>query len=225
MMTINTISARWVYENGLKLVIAAQLDPDVVKLTQSDLILEQQLTTGLTQYTFPVLNNQQGPSGTIFNTEVRLNQQDSLIVSSIGFYLCKPTSAVDATFVVQTYPNNQVFTTAGTAAAAETMYNSYMKIVVNNDVVMPLWHLSRHRMVPQTQQTPLITGVENANQYAQIDLATDGRYPNEPNMIFVGSKNTVITINLPAVLAAVETFERGRLHYQGLLAQNSTIIT
>jgi len=222
----STMSARLVYENGTSLVLAAKLDPDVVKLTQSDLILEQTLTTTSNQYTFPVLNNQQGTTGgQIFPTEVRLNQQDSFIVSSLGFFLCNPTGSVlDTTFIANSYPNPQIFT-GGAAAAAETMYNSYMTMVVNKDVILPVWHLSRHRLVPQTQQEPLIAGVENAIPYSQIDLSSDGFYPVEPNLIIIGSKGTVITITMPAALTAVTTFERARLHFRGLLAQNSTIIT
>jgi hypothetical protein len=226
MHIINTVNARLVYERGLQIVEDAKLNPDVVKLTQSDLVLEQQLLANNTNYNFPVLNNQQGnQGGSIFNTEVRLAQQDSFITSAFGFFLCKPTSAVDATYIAQTYPNPQVFTTAGVSAAAETLYNSTASVKVSNDVVYPVWHLSRHRMVPQTQQTPLIVGVQNANPYAQIDLATDGFYPVEPNLIVIGSKNTVINVILPAALAAVETFMRARIHLRGLLAQNSTIIS
>lgn len=224
--TVNQANARLVYEGGLKQVVDANLDPNVVKLTQSDLVLEQQMLVGVSNYSFPVLNNQNGSQGnTIFNTELRLAQQDSFIVSQWGMFLAKPTSALDATFIVQTYPNPQVFTTSGVSAAAETLFNSTAQVKVNNDVVYPAWHLSRHRLVPQTQQAPLITGVENAIPYSQIDLSTDGFYPVEPNLVIIGSKNTVITIGLPAALAAVETFQRTRMHYRGLLAQNSTIIT
>jgi|HubBroStandDraft_5_1064220.scaffolds.fasta_scaffold00865_2 hypothetical protein len=225
MNTQNTATARLVYENGLKIVKEAGLDPNVVKLTQSDLVLEQQLFINITQYQFPVLNNQNGQGGnTIFNTEVRLTQQDSFISSAWGFFLAAPGSAVDATFIVQTYPNPLVFA-GGASAAAETLYNSVAQIKVNNDVVYPVWHLSRHRMVPQTQQTATIVGVENGNAYSQIDLSSDGFFPMEPNFVIIGSKNTVITAILPAALAAVTAFQRARFHFRGLLAQNSTIIT
>jgi hypothetical protein len=220
----NTATARIVYQNALDILAQAKLDPDVVKLTQSDLILEQQMFTTNNTYLFPVLNNQQGNNGsTIFNTEIRLTQQDSFIASSWGFFLLKPTSATDATFIAQTYPNPVIFTTA--SAASEILYNSTFTIKVNNDVVYPVLSTSRFRMVPQTQQTPLITGVENANPYAQIDLGQDGFFALEPNLIIIGSKGTYIQLNMPAGMTAVETFQRSRVHFRGLLAQNSTIIT
>lgn len=226
MNNINSATARMVYENAVKIILASKLDPNVVKLTMSDLVLEQQLLTTVTAYQFPVLNNQNGNQGNnIFNTEVRLALQDSFIASQWGFFLLKPTSAVDATFIAQSYPNPLVFTSAGVAAAAETIYNSIARVTVNNDVVFPVWQLNRHRLVPQTQEAALITGVENGIPYSQIDMSTDGFYPLEPNLIIVGSKNTVINVVLPANLAAVETFQRLRCHFRGYLAQNSTIIT
>jgi hypothetical protein len=224
--TINNSTARMVYEESLEVAAQANLNPDNTKNTMSDLVLEQQLLTTSTNYQFPVLSNQNGNQGNqIFNTEVRLAQQDSFIASSWGVFLLKPTSAVDTTFIAQTYPNPQVFTTGGVSASAETIYNSTARITVNNDVILPVWHLSRHRYVPQTQEQPLIAGVENGIPYSQIDLTTDGFYPVEPFLIFIGSKNNVINVILASNLTAVETFMRLRIHFRGLLLQNSTIIS
>jgi hypothetical protein len=220
----STLNARRVYENGLKILSEASINADDAVLTQSDLILEQQLLTTLTTYIFPVLSNDNGPSGTRFNTEQRLTQQDVFIASAWGVFLLNPTAANDTTFVAQTYPNPQVFT-GGTGPAAETIYNSYCKITVNNAVVLPFWSLSRHRMVPQTQQEPLITGVENAIPYSQIDLSEDGFNPVEPNILFVGSKGYQIQVIFPSALTSVASFQRLRIHYRGILAQNTTIIT
>jgi hypothetical protein len=221
----STVNARFVYDNALKILASYNINPASAKLTQSDLILEQQLLTTLTAYIFPVLTNDNGPSGSRFNTEIRLTQQDSFIASSWGVFLVEPTSAVDATFIAQTYPNKLVFVTAGESVALETIYNAYCKITVNNDVILPVWSLSRHRYVPQTQQTALIAGVQNANPYAEIDLSEDGFFPVEPNILFVGSKGYQIQMILPAALAAVGPFTRMRVHYRGVLAQNTTIIT
>jgi hypothetical protein len=221
----STVNARYVYDNALKILASYNISANTAMLTQSDLILEQQLLTTLTSYIFPVLSNDNGPSGTRFNTEQRLNQQDVFIASSWGVFLAEPTSATAANFILQTYPNALVFTTGSESAALETIYNSYCKITVNNTVILPYWSLSRHRYVPQTQQTALITGVENANPYSQIDLSQDGFNPVEPNILFVGSKGYQIQVILPAALAAVGSFTRMRIQYRGVLAQNTTIIT
>jgi hypothetical protein len=225
----NTVNSRLVFENASQMLADAGLDVQASVLTQSDLILEQQLATGLTQYQFPVLNNQQGPSNTLFNTEIRLNQQDSFVASAWGAFLLKAATIVDATFIVHTYPNPVTFSGAGVAAALETIYNSYCKITCNNQVILPVWSLSRHRSVPQSQAIAADTGVYPGIAYDQIDLSSDGFYPMEPNVIFIGSKNYVIQVILPAALAAVDgtgtPSDRLRLHYRGVLAQNSTIIT
>jgi hypothetical protein len=226
MNTQSSVTARLVYENGVDMVQMAGLDPKQVKLTQSDIILEQVLSQALTQYQFPVLSNDNGPSGTKFNTEIRLNQQDSFIVSAWGFFILAPSSATDATFVPQSFPSPLVFTGAGVSAALNTLYNSYCKITVNGEVVYPVWHLSRNFLVPQTQQSAAIAGVTNAIAYSELDGSSDGFCPTEPNMVLIGSKGYIITITLPvAFSAALPANTRGRIHYRGLLAQNSTIIT
>jgi hypothetical protein len=221
----STVNARYVYDNALKILASYNISPNTAMLTQSDLILEQQLLTSLTSYIFPVLSNDNGPSGSRFATEQRLNQQDTFIASSWGVFLAEPSSLNASNFILQTYPNALVFTTTNESVALETIYNSYCKIAVNNTVVLPYWSLSRHRFVPQTMQTATITGVENGNPYSQIDLSSDGYHPVEPNILFVGSKGYQIQVILPAALAAVGPYTRMRIQYRGVLAQNTTIIT
>jgi hypothetical protein len=226
MNTQNTATARMLYENALKIITDAGLDPRVVKLTQSDLVLEQQITTQ-TNYTFAILTNDNGPAGTLFNTELRLVMQDSLIAGAWGFFLLEPLTAIDATIVAHTYPNPVAFAAAGEALALETLYNSYVKITVNKDVVGFNWHMSRHRLVPFAQRTTGVATIANAIANDQIDLSSDGFFPVEPNIVFIGSKGSIIELKLPAPVAVIGAagFTRMRMHYRGLLAQNSTIIT
>lgn len=222
----NTVNSRLVYENAKKNLDMAGVSTAHAKLTQSFLRLENKLNITSNKFTFPVLNNQ--PSGTpgvgAFNTEQRLNQQDSFVAAMWGVFISKPSSDTDAAFILHTYPNAQVFTTAGTAAAAETLYNSFFQLAVNNDIILPAWDASRHRLVPQSQNGVGITAQTIFN-IDQIDLGSDGFYPVEPNLVFIGSKNSVLTLLMPAAMAAVETFERVSVIFRGVLAQNSTIIT
>jgi hypothetical protein len=220
----NTVNSRLVYENAKKSLLAAGVNPDTAKLTQSFLRTENVMTTTATKYQFTILNNQNNTSGTIFNTEQRLNQQDSFVTAMWGVFISKPASATDAAFILHTYPNAQVFTTANAAAAAETIYNSIFQLSVNNDIILPAWDVSRHRLVPQTQNGVIITA-QTIGPIDEIDLGSDGFYPVEPNIVFIGSKNNVLTLLLPAALAAVETTERVSVIFRGVLAQNSTIIT
>ena len=220
----NNIVSRLVYENAKAAVIAAfagtpGFDIAAYKLTQSYLRLEQALVTTKAQYTFPVLTNQ----GTPTNTEQRLNLQDSFVISHVGFFLLAPASATDATKIPQTYPDPLTFATG--AAAAGVLYSGYLNISVNNNVLVPAWDLFRHYQTNQTQSS-VAAGAPPPNAVlAQIDGGNDSFYAMEPNIIIVGSKNNVITINLPAAVATVDSNSRIVLIFRGILAQNSTVVS
>jgi hypothetical protein len=224
--TQNTLTARALYNQAVAQLTANGLSALISKLTQSDLVLEQQLNIAFSNYTFPVLTNNNGPANTLFNTEIRLNQQDTLIAGAWGFFLGEPLSVIDTTIIWHSYPNPLSFAAVGEAAALETIYNSYAQVLVNNDVVFPVWHMSRNRLVPQTQRNTAATAL-GSYAYDQIDLSSDGFFPLEPNLNIIGSKNTVVSLKMPAAVAVIGVagFTRMRMHYRGLLAQNSTIIT
>lgn len=224
---IDQMSARLVYANGLTIVKEAGLDPKVVKLTQSELRFENTVSITRTNYVFAVLVNAvNNSSNQVFNTEIRLNQQDSFIASAIRFYIGEPSSLTDATWIDYTYPSPAVFAAAGESAALETFYKGQLKITVNNVVVMPTLSLSRFRFVPFAQK---VTAAANQNGIGDdaIDSSTDGLSMTEPNVILIGSKNNLIEINLPAAVSTIGAagFTRCGLAFRGLLAQNSTIIT
>ena len=219
------MSARLVYKNGLDVIREAGLTEKVVKLTQSSLRLENQLVSNRTAYPFAVLvNATSNASNTVFNTEVRLNQQDSFIVSAIRLTIGEPSSAVDTTFVDCTYPSPAIFVTSGEAAALETLYKGQLKMTINNVVVMPTLQLGRFRKVPFAQK---VAAAANQNGIADdsFDASSDGIMYCEPNIVLIGSKNNLIEIDLPAAIATVGSFTRLTLEFRGLLAQNSTIIT
>jgi hypothetical protein len=96
--------------------------------------------------------------------------------------------------------------------------------MVNNVNVLPVLSIGRFRAVPQSQQ---VAAAANQNGIAQdqIDNSSDGLIPVEPNVLFIGSKGNVITVTLPAAMAAVDANMRAILVFRGVLAQNSTIIT
>lgn len=223
-MSLNnsTVNSRLVFENSRSLLAQAGLNVANAKLTQSDLVLQQAASTTKTQYQFAILVNNNGSAGTMFNTEVRLNQQDAFIVSAMGFFLSKPTSSTDATYVQETYPNPVIFPTG--AASLETFYNSLLQIAINNDIVLPVWHMGRHRYVPQSQKVAAAAN-QNGIGNDQIDLSNDGFLPIEPNIVMVGSKNNIITLTLPVAPATLDANTRLTLWMRGVLAQNSTIIT
>jgi hypothetical protein len=221
----STFDNRIVYENGLKQLAAVGLTADIAKLTQSTIRLEQQLYVNKSQYQFGVLVNNNGPAGTLFPTEVRLNQQDALITSSIVMYIGEPVgAATDCTFIDHTYPNPLTFVGTGEASALETLYKSQLSITVNNVVVMPTLQTQRFRLVPSSQK---VTAAANQNGIGndQIDGSSDGLMINEPNIVLIGSKNNIINLTLPAALAVVGSYTRVIYEFRGILAQNCTIIT
>ena len=227
MQQQSTMNSRLVFLNAKQLLIKAGVSVANSKLTQSYLRLENQMLVGKTQFQFFLLTTQVNNAGLIFNTELCLNQQDSFVASSWGFFLGKPASNQDATFILRSYATPADFSTAGTAAAAQTVYNSFWQLAVNNDIIVPAADVYRHRSVPQTQFItflPAATGPQTANE-DQIDGSSEGFHPVEPNIVFVGSKNNVLNLLMPAAFAAVESFGRMTCFFRGVLAQNSTIIT
>jgi hypothetical protein len=219
----NTVNSRLVYENAKKNLIDAQVNIANAKLTQSFLRLENTMLVGKNQWQFPVLNNQNNFAGLIFPTEQRLNMQDAFVTAMMGVFVSLPASNTDATFTLHGYPNITVFT-APNAAALETLYNSYLQLAVNNDIILPAWDVSRHRFVPQTQNGVGVTA-QTVFPEDEIDLSSDCFFPVEPNLVFIGSKNSVLNLIMPAALTVVAAGTRVSIILRGVLAQNSTIIT
>lgn len=192
------------------------LDTNLFKLTQSYIRVEQALVAGQTLYTFPILSNQ----GVGFNTEQRLNLQDSFVVSSIGVFLSLPLSATDASFKLFRYPN--FFAFAGNSVPAQTLYNGKLNIAVNNNTILPAWDLERHNCITDVQQNAAVAAAVFQDK---VNGSEDGYYPCEPNIVLVGSKNYQVTIQLPAGLATVSALSRCVIVFRGILAQNSTVVS
>lgn len=239
MNSTNNIAARAAYENAKRMFFNSFRDKfssdmacsdwvNNLKLSQSEIRTEVQLTTTANQFTFGV-TTQQFSSGatTVNNTESRLNLQDSLCVAEYGLFVAKPSSATDTTYKLLTYGNVNVFTTANTGAAIDsTLYsNGQFKLTCNNDVLVPSRGLFNHRYVPQTQLSGVTASTSVPLYQDQLRGAEDGFITCEPNIVLVGSKNYAPQLVLPAALAAVETYERAILIFRGILAQNSTVVS
>lgn len=192
------------------------------KLSQGEVRLEVELTTASNLFAFGVTPNQASTTNVQFNTENRLQLQDSLIASEYGIFVAQPTSRTDTAFTLNTYGNTQVFAAADAAALDSTFYsNGSFQMKVNNDVVIPYRGLFNHWYKPQTQQTAALGA---ASPKDQIRGAEDGMITQEPNLLLIGSKNYVPQIVLPGNLASAAAFMRCVLIFRGILAQNSTVI-
>ena len=214
---MNNINGRVVYDNATRALYRAfpNIPVGKFKTTQSYLRLEQAVVAGQTLYNFPLLINQ----GATFNTEQRLNLQDSFVVSQLGFFLALPSGATDATFKLQTYPNDFLFTNP---AQYQIFYNSRLTISVNNNVIVPAWDLYRHKVVPQTQQTQALGAGSPEDEISGEEY---GFYAVEPNIVLVGSKNYQVQIELPVGPTPVDANSRVVIILRGILAQNSTVVS
>lgn len=220
----NGISAREDFNNAVRIfdnvfrdrIGANENVVDKFKLTQSAIRLEQPLAANATSYAFPIMNNQLSANGTIFNTEIRLNPQDTLVPTHVGVFLALPTSATDAAFRLVGYPNQSVF---ANAVQMRALYNGQLSIAVNNYKYTYGWDLQRHWVSNQTQQTAAFGA---GSPEDQDDFSSDGFYPMQPFVLFGGSQNVQVNINLPIAPTAVDAFSRYVVIFRGVLAQNST---
>lgn len=211
--------ARLVFDNAKNLVNNAGFSAGQAVLSQSYIRSEVAMSTSTTSYQIPILVNSVG-AGSNFATNNLLNLQDAFVVSSIGVFVSIPAASTTTAFPLYTYPNASAFTTSGAAAALYNLYNGKLSVVVNNRQIVPAWDLYRHLYVPQTQQGAAST----ATTIDENDATEFGYYPVEPNIVLVGSKNNVISLELPGAISVLQASVAPRIVVimRGILAQNVT---
>lgn len=211
--------ARLVFDNAKNLVNNAGFSAGQAVLSQSYLRSEVAMSTSTTSYQIPILVNSTG-SNTNFATNNLLNLQDAFVVSSIGVFVSIPAASTTTAFPLYTYPNASAFTTSGAATALYNLYNGKLSVVVNNRQIVPALDLYRFLYVPQTQQGAAST----ATTIDQNDATEFGYYPVEPNIVLVGSKNNVISLELPGAISTLQAGVAPRIVVimRGILAQNVT---
>lgn len=211
--------ARLVFDNARNLVNNAGFSVGQAVLSQSFIRSEVAMSTTTTSYQIPILVNSVG-SGTNFATNNLLNLQDAFVVSSLGIFISIPATSTTTAFPLFTYPNAIVFNTGGAADALYNLYNGKLSIVVNNKQIVPSVDILRFLYVPQTQQGFAST----ASVIDQNDSAEFGYYPVEPNIVLVGSKNNVVSLELPGAISTLQAGASPRISVimRGILAQNVT---
>ena len=211
--------ARLVFDNAKNLVNNAGFSAGQAVLSQSYIRSEVAMSTSTTSYQIPILVNSTG-ANTNYATNQLLQLQDAFVVSSIGIFAAIPASSSTTAFRLYTYPNVTAFSTSGAATALYNLYNGKMSVVVNNRQIVPSWDIYRHLYVPQTQQLAAST----ATTQDENDATEFGYYPVEPNIVLVGSKNNVISLELPGAISTLEagTAPRIVVIMRGILAQNVT---
>jgi hypothetical protein len=218
---MSQIGARLVFDNARSLVQSAGFNVNQAVLSQSYLRSEVLMSTTNTNYHIPILVNDTQNGNITYQTENRLALQDAFVVSAIGIFVAAPATATATNFPYYTYPNAQVFSTSGAAAALYNLYNGSFQVVINNRQITPSWSVYRHLYVPQTQQ-----GSQSGSNAGidQNDASSNGYFPCEPNLVFVGSKNNVVSIGLPNSIGTLQagTAPKIVVQFLGILAQNVT---
>jgi hypothetical protein len=222
----STVGSRLAFEKAKRGIKNAGFSLNTAVLSQSYLRSELPLSTSKTNYQFPILvNDNSQVAGGNFNTTALLALQDAFYVSHIGLFFAKPSSSTDTTFQLVTYPNAQIFSTANTASSLFSFYNGAMSITVNNRQIVPSLDLYRFYNVPQQQSVSNAYYTTSAIAFKdQQDGSSSALYPIEPGIVFSGSKQNIVSINIPASLAAIETSSRVVLYFAGHLAQNVTSV-
>lgn len=214
-MSLTQGGARLVYKNAQDALIKAGVNPANAVLSQSYLRFETFLSTTKTSYDFGVLNNQTPNGIAQAPTENRLALQDAFYISELMVYIASASSATDSAYKLYTYPSPQVF-----GASLYTLYNGQLSLTVNNRQIVPSSDLIKYLQIPQTQLN------ESIEPYTVDQF--DGSFANviEPNLVLIGSKNSLINITLPSALTGmVSPFTKVVILARGILAQNVTVVS
>lgn len=216
--------ARLVYKNAVKSLIRAGVDPRSAVLSQSYLRFEQQLSATKTSYSFGILQNDAGNSGTAQRpTEQRLALQDSFYCSSVQILFGKAAAAGDTNFPLYTYTHQAIFGTD--YQNLWNAYNANMTLTVNNRQIVTSWDLFRHYQANQTQQVAPASATTTLNQMNGLE---DSASDCEPNWVLIGSKNNQLTINLPNAITGTPVTASATFFVvilRGVLAQNVTVVS
>lgn len=212
---------RLIFDNAKNLVNNAGFSAGQAVLSQSYIRSEVAMSTSTTSYQIPILTNSTG-ANTNFPTNQLLQLQDAFVVASIGIFISAPAASTTTAFPLFTYPNAVTFSTAGAATALYNLYNGKLSVVVNNRQIVPAWDLYRHLYVPMFQQGSSSSATNGGID--QNDATEYGYYPVEPNIVLVGSKNNVISLELPGAISTLQANAAPRIVVimRGILAQNVT---
>jgi hypothetical protein len=215
-----------------------KLGKGAVRLTQSTLFFMQKIDGTKSAYSFPVLENDNSNGG-INPHEIRLNQNDEFVMTSMGFFLVaqKYTGGVEAPVVLVGGQKLLTYAPIEAGAATDTltpMYDGFARIGVNNIVFVDKWGTRKCEKVQRTQWNNQIAVGLNGATSPSFEADSDGLVVLAPTVTLSGAKKNEISLILPeAMTPATFTFtgndgvaQQWRIDYiglrtEGLLAQNA----
>jgi hypothetical protein len=207
------MGTRMQFENAKTLVRSLGYSVDHAKITQSYLRSEVALSTASANYHIPVLVNDT-QNGAVRVNERRLNLQDIFVASEWAVYFGIGTAA-DTKAKLYSYPNTTDFT--GTSDDdLWSLYNGYLNLAINNDLIVPYFDVFRSYYVPQTQ--------ESATLVDQLDGSCNGFSPIEPGIVMNGAANINFQLTCGGAPATITTNSFICVIQRGILLQNVTTV-
>lgn len=198
-----------------------------VRSTQGTLRLEVALGSSAS-YTFNINDNQ-----TKLATEIRLRSGDAFIPTKIGLFIKKAnsatlTDALQATSLLHTYPNTQVFTAGSEADNLESIYSGRIQITVNSVNLTETIDTLNFRRVDMAQQglavsTVALTGIYQRSAWQGGDY---GFINYEQDICFNGQANNFANLNLAASVnnAGTTSTNYAVLYFRGVLLLNGASV-
>ena len=214
------VGQRMTFENAKALVRSLGYSVDHAKITQSYLRSEVALSTSSANYHIPVLVNDT-QNGAVRVNERRLNLQDIFVATewSVTFGIGNATNTKAKLY---SYPNTTAFT--GTSDDdLWSLYNGYLSLSINNDLVIPAYDVFRSYFVPQTQQY-VGSGAPGTDFTDQWDASQNSFYPVEPGIVMNGAANINFQLIAGGAPATITADSFICVQQRGLLLQNVTTV-
>lgn len=208
-----------------------------VRLTQSTLFLLQEISPTKAAYSFPVLENDNSNGG-VSPFEIRLNQNDEFVATSMGMYLAARayTGTPDAPVFsgglkLLTYVPLEM---NGALDSVTPVYDGYIRIGVNNIIYVDKWATRKHELVQRTEFNNRAAVALNGSTIPSFAGDSDGLIVAAPTVTLSGAKKNEISLILPTAAdkGTVTLVDNGgtstkylieyvALRMEGLLAQNA----
>jgi len=254
------------YENAIRMIAEANLPAgqprtqaninammakvNLDELTQGYIRSEVTLQVNQQTLQFPIVDTQNIQNAPITPTMKLLAEQDSFVVSHLGFWLeLQDPNNTGAPYTGQnmyaplTFPdawtNHSGYPFPTIDPGMIMMWRSFLSIEVNKKTLIPQWDMMRHFVVPDVQSTQSLPApnVPNPNytpSWSAHNGATTSYYPFEPNIVLGGGRQNVVKLNLPQNIPDINPMAltqynntivcKAVLVFRGILAQNSTNI-
>lgn len=180
-----------------------------VMLTQSSLVLVQDLDAARTNYTFDILNNEGNPK----SYEIRLSQQDAFHLTSMQLLISDAGASPDDPEVdLLTYPNQ---VTLGAAFADwRNIYKGKFDFTIDNVKVIQDLSAEFGYYIPETQG--IVVGAGNAVD--QVRMVSDSKHDFAPSINLSGAKKNEIKLTMPGAVAGAAANQIIYLQLNGIVA-------